>query len=148
MPSVRGNVQTLLTSAALTTSGVSPTANLSSLMGGEPDAGQFLLQAQTMSGTSPTLDVYLQWSIDAGTTWIDFLHFTQQTTTGYDAQLWSRRNANDFAGTPAGVVGNGVLAAGKSVNGPISSDYFRVKWILGGTITAVNFTLFACLDRD
>ena len=148
MPSIRGNVQTLLTSAALTTSGVSATFNLSALMGGEPDCGQFLLNAQTMSGTSPTLDVYLQWSTDAGTTWFDFLHFTQQTTTGFDSQLWSRRIAQDFTGTPAAVIGDAKLAAGKSANGPISSDYTRIKWALGGTITAVNFTVIACLDRD
>lgn len=148
MPSVRGNIATLLTSGALTTSGVSATFNLPGLIGGEPDTAQFLLNAQTMSGTTVTLDVYLQWSSDAGTTWRDFLHFAQQTTTGFNSQLWSRRIAQDFSGTPGAVIGNGVLAAGKSVNGPISSDYARIKWVLGGTITAVNFTLLGVFDRD
>src|SRR5579864_3559107 len=123
MPSVRGNVATLLTSGALTTSGVSSTFNLPGLIGCEPDAAQFLLNAQTMSGTSPTLDTYLQWSPDQGTTWRDFLHFTQITTTGVQAGLWSRIDNDGTAGTGVNTTGDAVLAAGKVLNAPIESNY-------------------------
>lgn len=146
MSSVRGNVATLYTSAALTTSGTSATLNLSQYCGGEPDGAMFLLNAQTVSGTTPTLDVYLQWN--DGTNWWDFIHFTQNTTTGKQAALWTRRDNDGTAGTGVITTGDAVLAAGKVLAGPISSDSFRVKWVIGGTITAINFSLLACMDRD
>jgi hypothetical protein len=37
----------------------------------------FLLVVTNVTGTSPTLDAYIQFSNDGGTTWFDFLHFTQ-----------------------------------------------------------------------
>lgn len=149
MPNVRGNLATLVSSAtAVTTSGTSSVLNLSSLMGGEPDAAQFMLNAATVSGTTPTLDVYLQWSSDAGTTWWDFLHFAQVTTTGKQSGLWTRRDNDGTGGT--GVIANGdaVLAASKVIAAPINSSSFRVKWVISGTITAINFSVLACQDRD
>ena len=149
MPSVRGNIQTLLTNTtAQTTNGTSAVLNLSSLMGGEPDAAQFMLNATTVSGTTPTLDVYLQWSSDAGTTWWDFLHFAQVTTTGKQSGLWGRRVSDGTGGTDIIANGDAVLAASKVINAPISSSSFRIKWVISGTITAINFSVLAVLDRD
>lgn len=149
MPSVRGNVQTLLTNTtAVTTNGTSATLNLSSLLGGEPDGAQFMLNATTMSGTTPTLDVYLQWSSDAGTTWWDFVHFAQVTTTGKQSALWTRRDNDGTGGTGVIATGDAVLGASKVIAAPINSSSFRVKWVISGTITAINFSVLACQDRD
>lgn len=42
-------------------------------------SGVFMLLVSAVTGTSPTLDVWLQHSVDGGTTWDDFGHFTQST---------------------------------------------------------------------
>lgn len=147
MPSIRGNVQTLLTSGAVTTSGTSSTFNLSSLMGGEPDGGQFLLKVSTVS-TAGGLDAYLQWSPDAGSSWIDFVHWPQVTnSTGTTAMCWSRRDNDGVGGTPNAATGDAVLAAGKAINAPIASNYCRVKYIIS-TSGGYNFSVTSVLDRD
>jgi hypothetical protein len=147
MSSIRGNFQTLLGTTTQTTSGAqSPVLNLSALLGGEPDAAQFQLNAQTVSGTSPTLDVWLQWN--DGTLWWDILHFTQVTTTGKQAALWSRRVSDGTAGTDIISTGDAVLAAGKVINAPIASSTFRAKWTIGGTSPSFAFSIQSVQDRD
>jgi hypothetical protein len=147
MSAIRGNFQTLLATTTQTTSGAqSPVLNLSSLMGGEPDAAQFQLNVQTVSGTTPTLDVFLQWF--DGTLWWDILHFTQVTTTGKQAALWTRRTADGTAGTDIIATGDAVLAAGKVINAPITSSQFRAKWTIGVTSPSFAFSIQAVQDRD
>jgi hypothetical protein len=147
MPSVRGNVQTLAAAAARTTSGNTGALNLSTLCGGEPDACQFILNV-TASSAPTTLDVYLQWSPDAGTTFYDFGHFTQvgAVSTSIQSLLWTRRDNDGTGGTGVIVTGDAALAAAKVLNGPIATSSFRAKWVIAGT--SYTFSLIACLDRD
>ena len=147
MPSIQGYVQTLLGTSTVTTNGTSPVFNLSSLMGGEPAAGQFLLKVSTVS-TAGGLDAYLQWSPDAGSSWIDFVHWPQVTnSTGTTAMLWSRRDNDGVGGTPNAATGDAVLAAAKALNAPIASNYCRIKYIVS-TSGGYSFSVTAVLDRD
>ena len=41
----------------------------------------FKVNVSAASGTTPTLDLYLQTTLDGGTNWLDCAHFTQLTTT-------------------------------------------------------------------
>lgn len=140
----RGAVQTLVASAAKTTSSNSGVINLT---GGGADAGTFILNVSASSSPT-TLDVYLQTSPDSGTTWYDFGHFTQvgAVSTSIQALQWSRR-ANDATNATAVIVtGDAALAAAKVINGPIVDNYFRVKWVIAGT--SYTFAVLALLDRD
>ncbi|HWY69563.1 MAG TPA: hypothetical protein VNX88_12915 [Terriglobales bacterium] len=148
MANIRGNVQTLLASAARTTSGTSAVLNLPNLMGGGVDGAQFLLNVSAISAGT-TLDVFLQHSPDAGTTFYDFGHFAQVTSTtasGVQAMLWTRRDNDGTGGTAVIATGDAALAASKVLNGPIADNYFRVKWTLAGT--SYTFALTGVLDRD
>src|SRR5215469_2620279 len=147
MPSLRGVVQTLVASAVQSASGNSGILNLPSLMGGEPDGVQFILNVSAAS-TPTSLDVYLQWSPNTGTTWYDFAHFTQVTgSTSIQSLNYARRSqALVTASTAVVVTGDAALAAGIVINAPIASNYFRVKWVIVGT--SFTFQVFACLDRD
>ena len=148
MPSLRGVVTTLVASAVQSASGNSGILNLPTLMGGEPDGVQFILNVSA-SSTPTTLDVYLQWSPNTGTTWYDFGHFAQvgAVSTSIQSLNYARRSqALITASTAVIVTGDAVLAASTVINAPIASNYFRVKWVLAGT--SYTFQVFACLDRD
>lgn len=83
-----------------------------------------------------TLDVYIQQSADGGTTWDDFIHFTQVLGTGGAKKYiatWSREAAAESemkAATDAGIAA-GVL------QGPVTSTW-RAKWVIvdAGTVNA------------
>lgn len=146
MASVRGALTTLLASAAKTTSGTSANLNFGALSGQAPGRALFVLNATTVSGTNPTLDVYLQWT--DGTLWYDFLHFTQATTTGLQSGSWTRYNADGGAANNVVTMGDAVLAAGKAIYGPIVDSSIRVKWVVGGTTPSFTFSLVAVTDTD
>lgn len=148
MSKIRGNVQTLVASATQSASGNSGPINIVQLGGQGPDSAVFILWL-TASSTPTTLDVYLQSSTDGGTTWWDFAHFGQlgAVSTGKQVITWSRKaggavtaNLNQIAG------GDGVIAAGVVINGPIVDNYFRVKWVIAGT--SYTFSVLAILDVD
>lgn len=147
MPSIRGNIVTISASSVKSSSSTSGTLNLGSLCGGGVDAAQFILNV-TASSSPTTLDVYLQHSPDAGTTWYDFGHFTQvgAVSTSIQALLWTRRDNDGTGGTGVIVTGDAALAAAKVLNGPIADNYFRAKWVVAGT--SYTFSLIAILDRD
>ena len=148
MSKIRGNVQTLVASGAQAASGNSGPLNLAQLCGPGPDSAVFILWL-TASSAPTTLDVYLQSSTDAGTTWWDFAHFAQlgAVSTGKQVITWSRKaqgavtaNLNQIAG------GDATIAAGVVINGPIVDNYFRVKWVIAGT--SYTFSVLAILDVD
>lgn len=80
------------------------------------------------------LDVFLQSSPDGGTTWDDFVHFTQVLGNGGAKKFlayWSREVVPE---TEIAAPADGTLAAGVK-QGPTSSE-LRAKWIIangGGT---------------
>lgn len=82
------------------------------------------------SGTTPTLDVYIQDSPD-GVNFTDRIHFAQVTTTGSPTRAWATLDAAQGTATPT-LYTNQTLAANTIVNGAIASQ-FRVAFVVGGT---------------
>jgi hypothetical protein len=122
-----------------TNSGSSVTANSTQAFLVPPGAATLsscmvAVQITNNSGTSPTLNVYFQTSID-NVTWTDRISFTQATTG----------TSNQIAGISEGGGGlsptaytDGTLAAGSKVDGPIGL-YSRIKFVVGGT--SPNYTV-------
>lgn len=147
MPAFRGAVQTLVASAAQSSSS-NAVVQLCQPGGGGPDGGLFLLNV-TASSSPTTLDVYLQTSPDAGTTWWDFGHFTQvgAVSTSKQALTWARRSqALVTTATAVVATGDAALAAAVVINGPIVDGWVRVKWVISGT--SYTFSVVGIFDRD
>lgn len=146
MSVVRGSVVTLSASGVKSQSNNSGIINFASGIG-SPDAATFILNV-TASSSPTTLDVYLQHSTDAGTTWYDFGHFTQvgAVSTSIQALQWSRRATTATNGTAVIVTGNAALAAGTAINGPIVDGFLRVRWVIAGT--SYTFAVLAIVDKD
>lgn len=137
--------ETLLASAARTASGTAVlTADYGLIL-----SAQFLLDV-TAAATEvdDTLDVYIQHSIDGGTTYDDFVHFTQVLGNGgavKELATWVRDVvAEDELRTPA----DASIAAGV-LHGPAGGKW-RIKWVIvdSGTDNAsFTFSLSAQLNR-
>lgn len=142
MAAVRGQVVPITASSVKSASGNSGVVRIPN-----PDSAVFYLIV-TASSAPTSLDVYLQHSLDAGATWIDFAHFTQVgvATTAFQALQWTRKQTDGTAGTDVIGAGDGVLAAAKVINGPIIANYFRAKWVITGT--SYTFSMSAVIDRD
>lgn len=90
------------------------------------------------SGTSPTLDVYVQQSLDGGTTFKDMAHF---------AQLAASAANNSYVGLAigasnavAGVVGDATISASAVGTTPVT-NVWRVKWVIAGTSPSFTFAV-------
>lgn len=105
--------------------------------------------ATAFSGTTPTLDIYVQNSDDGGVTFYDLIHFTQGTTTYTLANAWF---ADIRTGGTTGYVGqpkSSNIAAGTVSGLPIVGNTFRVVYTYGGTIGTANVTLqLTATDQD
>lgn len=137
---------TLVSSAARTVSGNSGVLAVPA-QPGLINAGIFLLDvtaAATEAGD--TLDVYIQSSIDGGTTWDDFVHFTQVIGTGGARKHlahWTRLVAPT---TAMKAPQDAALAVGVQ-QGPIG-PVWRVKWVVVDVVTGGNasFTFSVSLE--
>lgn len=121
-------MNTLLASAARTVSGNS--GLLTGVRWGLIEAAifEFALSAAA-TDANDTLDVFLQSSHDGGTTWDDFVHFTQAIGTG-GAQKFLAKWIRDIAPEREhGAAQDGVLAASSVLQGLIGPDV-RVKWVI------------------
>jgi hypothetical protein len=101
------------------------------------------LQVQTVSGTSPTLDVFIATAFDAtggaGTNYETILHFAQVTTSGLGRQMTMRPyvGAGDTAqeaqsalfATADGATGSTAIA----INGPFNPSAIKIRSVVGGT---------------
>jgi hypothetical protein len=142
---IRGGTLTISASSVKSASGNSGVVQFPD---GAIDACQFLLNV-TASNTPTTLDVYLQHSIDGGTTWYDFAHFAQvgAVSTAKQALTWSRRTTPNITASQAVVAtGDAALAAGVVINGPVVDNQFRAKWVIVGT--SYTFSLTGIFDKD
>ena len=140
----RGQVITFSASSAKAASGNSGNIVLTRSM----DSAQFILNV-TASSSPTTLDVYLQHSPNAGTTWYDFGHFTQvgAVSTSIQSLTWARRSAVNITAKQAVVVtGDAALGAAIVIDGPIVDNYVRAKWVISGT--SYTFSLIAIVDSD
>ena len=130
--------QTLLALATQTTNGTSSNLTLSSA-----SSYRFFLKVKTVSGTSPTLDVFIATAYDAtagaGTDYNTILHFAQVTTTGAGRTMVIRpyvgsgdtaqESQSALVGTADGATG----ATAVAVNGPINPSAIKIRWVVGGT---------------
>ena len=87
----------------------------------------FQLGVGTVTGTSPTLDVFIQTLLPDGSTWQDILAFTQVTSSTSSQKGWFVSGAASVA-----VVKTEALAAATAE--PIGlGNYIRVRCKVGGT---------------
>lgn len=95
------------------------------------------------TGGSPTLDVYVQHSMDNGTTWQDFVH-TQFTTPAAKRFAFVSGFA---AGGTAIVAAADATLAGETVNQGPFGDQLRIKYKLGlagGESGQYTLAVWAC----
>jgi hypothetical protein len=130
---------TLLALATQTTTGTSAAIAL-------PPASsyRFIVQVQTVSGTTPTLVVAIATSADNGTTYNEILTTTTLTTTGQGDQLLVRPylGIGDAATRAAtSLLGTADLVAATVANGPMLGTLGQIKlrWILSGTTPSFAF---------
>ena len=109
-------------------------------------AGIFMLNV-TAAATEvdDTLDVFLQASPDDGTTWDDFVAFTQVLGNGGAKKFLAHWNRNLVPTVPLQAPVDAGLAAGVR-QGPVGDDW-RLKWLIvdaGGA--AASFTFAVTMD--
>lgn len=145
----------LLASAARTTSGNLEVLDTTTSPAGNPQSYglsryarcTILLQVTAASGTTPTLNVYVQ--KDIGTPgnriYTDFIAFTQVTTSPTSLKAEVNANLRDVTGTsPFPDAG---LATGTANNGPWG-DYWRIKWVIAGTTPSFTFRVDAIMEAE
>ena len=123
---------TLLALATVTTSGTSAALTLP-----PAQSYRFVVQVNTVSGTTPTLQVIIATSFDAGTTYNEVLSFVAATTTGAGRQMLVRPylGVGDVATEQtAGLLGVTDLAAGVLIaHGVLNPQFIKIRWVLTGT---------------
>lgn len=96
---------------------------------------ELMLKVGTVSGTSPTLDVYIQKLLPDGSTWDDLIHFTQATGT-----------ANYVATAVVGNAGVHTQAvrslAASTVQTTTLGNTWRIDAVVGGSTPSFVFQVF------
>jgi hypothetical protein len=98
------------------------------------------LSVTAASGTSPTLDVYFQQSLDGGSTWVDVARFPQVTGALSNPHYLSLSVGAD--NRIASSVGDGTISA-NSIGTSLVSNVWRVRWNIGGTSPSFTFAVDA-----
>jgi hypothetical protein len=93
------------------------------------------LKVTAASGTTPTLDVYVQKLLPDGSTWDDVGHFTQMTSTGSNIMTLVAGNAGVHA-----------QAVRNVSSGSLRTTHFGNTWrldaVVGGTNPSFTFAIF------
>lgn len=132
---LRTYVKTIVASAARTVDGSS--GNLSLPKG---KTYGFTVNVTAVTGTTPTMDLYVQASIDGGTTYRSCNKFAQ--ITGVLAAPSGRRLVFGASGYLVGA-DEDTMAAGANAaisQFPLTRDY-RIFWDLGGTNPSFTFSV-------
>jgi len=98
------------------------------------------LSVSASSGTSPTLDVFFQQSLDGGNTWVDVARFSQVTGILSNPHYLSLAVGAD--NRIASSVGDGTISA-NSIGTSLVSNVWRVRWNMGGTSPSFTFAVDA-----
>lgn len=131
------NMITLLASAARLVSGTGAVANVPnvSLLRG----GLFVLDVTAAASLAgDTLDVYVQSSYDDGTTWDDFVHFTQVLGNGGAKKIRAKWLRDLVPTTPMGLLKDATLAVGVE-QGPVF-PLLRIKYVVVDGTGTHSFT--------
>lgn len=109
-------------------------------------AAQVLLTVSAAAlAAEDTLDVYLQSSDDGGTTWDDFVHFTQVLGNG-----GAKKHVANWSGIVAPesemhAVADAAMSAGVK-QGPVG-ELWRIKWVIVGETASFTFTMDGSFNR-
>lgn len=129
----------LLASAARTASGTfTPDAAIAHSLARGGRATLQLTVSAAATDVGDTLDVYIQHSVDGGTTWDDFVHFTQVLGNGGAKKFLAAWSSTITPTTALGAPADGALAAGVK-QGPIGPQ-IRVKWVVVDADVDGSFT--------
>lgn len=103
------------------------------------DALIFLLSVSAMSATA-TLDVWVQGSLNGGSTWYDMLRFPRFSASSSNPSLGiaSALGGNSMVGT---VGASTISSTAGGVGMPLVSNLIQVYWALGGTTPSGSFSL-------
>lgn len=96
-----------------------------------------IVEANLVGATGGTLDVYVQFSTDEGTTWYDYAHFTQLAggATAVSYVFSAATGAQNLTLATVGKNLNPALASGTVVGGSWG-DRMRLVFVAGGGTTA------------
>ena len=132
----------LKTQTLVASSQRSSSSNSGAIVINDFDLSNLLLELAVTqaSGTSPTLDVYFQESLDGGTNFLDVAHFAQ-----FNASSATSHYVKLSAGSSDAVVGSvGDATINASALGlSLVSNVWRVKWVVAGTGPAFTFAVNA-----
>lgn len=129
---------TLLASEARTSSSTASVPDAIARVIAASKRGLFLLDlTAAATDVGDTLDVYIQSSVD-GTTWDDFIHFTQMLGNGGAKKFTAAWNGEITPTTAMGAPADAALSAGVK-QGPIGPN-LRVKWVVVDADVDCSFT--------
>lgn len=121
-------------------SATSPAA--ASTVAGTPVTGlqgfrSMAIYANLQGATGGTLDIYLQFTPDLGTTWVDYAHFTQKAAAGAATkQVWTvSRSAQQLTIATVGTGTSPALTANSIIGGEWG-DQMRVVFVAGTSTSA------------
>lgn len=142
-PQARPQEIVFLSAAARTTTATSSAVNL-------PDSCQaimFISDMNTVTGTSPTLDVSIEITHDDGTTWFGVSRFTQQTAAS-ERFLIQPLMGKNVVGTEGVTEANWEFAEAAATGGAlvqscVTSRKIRVVATIGGTNPSFNGSVVA-----
>lgn len=135
-------MQLIVPSSAQTASGTGPSGNF--IAHTEVLTGAVYILDVTAAGSNAgdTLDVYLQYSWDDGTSWDDFVHFAQILGNGGAKKRLAFWTLSSTApSTPEKAPQDAALAVGVQL-GPIGNT-LRAKWVIvnGGGTHSFTFSI-------
>lgn len=100
-----------------------------------------ILDCDTVTGTSPTLDLTFEMSPDGGTTWFVHSAFTQVTAA---AELVAR--FRNYVGPGDAAIEGTESGAGTFINCPYGQDH-RFQWTIGGTNPSFTFAVYGIFQQ-
>ena len=98
-------------------------------------AADILLDVTAASGTSPTLDVYIQKRLADSSTWQDIAHFAQNTGAAGKQILSFVSSGNSVA-----AVQTDALTV-NTVKTTLIGAEWRVRWVIAGTSPSFSFSV-------
>ncbi len=138
--SVRKPISIYTLAAQVATTGATGSSGLVQLRDQDLNQLLFSLGVSAMSATA-TLDVWIQSTVDGGSTWYDVLRFPRFSASGANP-AWGAASLSSMA-TPA-VVGASTLSTTSGQQGvPLMSNIVQAYWALNGTTPSASFTINA-----
>lgn len=120
-------INTLIASTAYTTTTTSAKFSLP----GRADTYMILINATTVTGTSPTLDCVVQTSVDKGTTYVNLpLRSAQLTAASQSMMVFKLGLGNNEVALETGAAPTGGTLAKNCIFDP---EYMKIKFTVGGT---------------